>query len=111
MSVRRHRWPGAWLLAGAVAACTAATPPASARLERLDAGRFRFTAPADPQRPLTDPQAEHTRLRWLASRLAEQRLCPQGYRIVRRDVRDDSGLVKASGEGSFEVVYEGDCRD
>ena len=94
----------------ALAACTAA-PPDAARLEHLGSSGFRFIAPADAQRPLTDPQAEHARLRWLDRRLADQSLCPHGYRIARRDVRDASGLVKATAYGSFEVVYEGSCLD
>ena len=95
----------------ALAACAAGAPPSSARLERLDDRHFRFVAPADVQRPLTDPQAEHARRGWLERRLADAGLCPRGYRIDRRDVGDDSGLSKPVGNRSYEVAYEGACLD
>jgi hypothetical protein len=87
-------------------------PPAGARLERADAAGFRFSAPADRHVPLTDPQAEHARLRWLERRLAEAGACPHGYRIDRRIVEGDrSGIVKPVGYGDYDVVYEGHCVD
>jgi hypothetical protein len=101
--------PLALLLAAALAGCAVAAPPATARLERLDAAHFRFVAPADPHRPLNDPQGEHARRAWLERRLAEATLCPRGYRIDRREARDEAGLVKPVGNRSYDVVYEGSC--
>lgn len=102
----------AMLLAGALVGCAVAAPPSTARLERLDDTRFRFVAPADRQRPLTDPQAEHTRVRWLERRLADQGLCPRGYRIERREARSDAaGLIKPVGYATVDVAYEGRCLD
>jgi hypothetical protein len=93
-----------------LAACTPGAPPASTKLEVLDGGRFRFTAPADAARPVADPQAEHARRRWLDQHLATQRLCPRGHEIDSRVALDDQrGFVRQTGVGTFRVVYEGRC--
>jgi hypothetical protein len=99
-------------LAAGLAGCADAPPPAAAQLEHADAAGFRFRAPADRHYPLTDPQAEHARLRWLERRLAAASLCPHGYRIDRRSVEDSqSGIVKPVGYGDYTVVYDGHCGD
>lgn len=92
-------------------ACTPSSPPASTRFEPLDGGRFRYTAPADAQRPLTDSQAEHARRRWLEQHLAERKLCPRGYQIDSRVALEErsGGFVRQVGVGRFDVVYEGHC--
>jgi hypothetical protein len=94
----------------ALAACSGARPPESTRFEPLDAGRFRFIAPADSAHPLTDPLAEHTRLRWLEQALAQRQLCPAGYRIDRRDPQaKDTGISRPVAYGRYDVLYEGSC--
>jgi hypothetical protein len=99
-------------LATALAGCADAAAPAAAQLEHADASGFRFRAPADRHVPLTDPQAEHARLRWLERRLADAGLCRHGYRIDRRTVDDSQdGIIKPVGYGDYGVVYEGHCDD
>jgi hypothetical protein len=109
MSRRVRRWAGL-LAALAIVACAPSGPPASTRFEPLDGGRFRFTAPADASRPVTDSQAEHARRRWLEAHLAERKLCPNGYRIDSRVALEErGGYVRQVGVGRYDVVYEGQC--
>jgi hypothetical protein len=106
--MRRAAW---WcVVALGLWACQPSQPPASTRFEVLDGGHFRYTAPADAQRPVADQQAEHARRRWLEQHLAAQKLCPNGYRIDSRVALDpNTGFVRQVGIGTYDVVYEGRC--
>jgi hypothetical protein len=73
-----------------------------AKFQPTGSNAFSYTAEYDPAYPLTDERAESVRIVWLTRYVRDSHLCPNGYKIVNRDV------VIHDGE-SGRIVYEGVC--
>lgn len=67
---------------------------------------FTYSAPADMTRPLDTPEGEANRMAMLNAYLADNGLCPAGYRITSRNAVVT--VQGALGTG-YEVTYTGEC--
>ena len=69
-------------------------------------GTFTYRARAGGTYRLDDPEAEATRIRWLAQYLGDNGLCANGYEITDRET-----VVVTTGMfgGMQDVIYRGEC--
>lgn len=68
---------------------------------------FTFRALADSAYPLNEPEGEETRIRWMEEALTRNKLCLNGYVILKRQV-----LIKhinPLGAKFHDVYYYGKC--
>lgn len=95
--------PALLLLAG----CEALSKPESTRFEAVHGG-FEFRAIADAAYPEASPNGEAWRMKWLAQRLQQNGVCPNGYVITSRETE----RLSTGALGSiYDVYYQGRCTD
>jgi hypothetical protein len=108
MAVRRCV-AGALLSGSVLAACAAKTPVVQDDLAELAPGQFRYVVTATMLHPLNSNEGEHERLVRLKRRLAEKKLCPDGFRIVSRTPPMAFGTTHQGEYVVRDVTYLGEC--
>ena len=74
------------------------------KLVVMEYNRFRFSAMADLIHPHDSNDAEEIRMGWLKDWVADLKICPHGYEIISREVREQLyGIVP-------DVIYIGRCK-
>jgi hypothetical protein len=96
--------------AASLVACTTEAPPVlKDELTTTEPGHFRYVATATMLHPLNGSEGEHHRLERLKRRLADARLCPDGFRIVTRVPPIAFGKTQEGDYVVRDVTYVGEC--
>ena len=88
----------------ALVGCASMDRPVMSTFEPTDSG-FRYKAQAGLFYEDGDPAAEATRMQWLQRYLTDNHLCPNGYKITKRQVVVIGGI----GDARRDIFYDGVC--